>query len=332
MKRVQVEVRVLEAVAALHTIGQIEDDFVECKQEWPAMSASRQLAGSANRAAGQPIIWIIGLDTEGATHSTEGIDPADWCARMTARFDDGVAPDLECHTIVAVSERESVVALQFATDRAPYVCKRDGGGSPEREVPMREGTRTRSAYRHELLRMLSAATRSPMAEILSADVWASWREQEVVSIPGQERPVLFRAQSTYSCRVSLYLEHLASAPVTLPSHRMKISLVSTTVGDERDLAVRVSVPNPTTISGPVLGVHPRNDGLTVTGSGSCTLTGSFETEADLRSEFSSAGWNVFVTLDAVGSMSPVKASCVAAKLPSPNDLDDEQDQIRWSFS
>ena len=41
----------------------IEDDRVELKAEWPdALKAARRIAGHANAARGEPILWLIGVD------------------------------------------------------------------------------------------------------------------------------------------------------------------------------------------------------------------------------------------------------------------------------
>ncbi len=55
----------------------------------------------------------------------------------------------------------------MTTERAPYVIKRQEGQGPfEREVPWRDGNSTRSAHRHELLRLLIAAVAPPDATVV----------------------------------------------------------------------------------------------------------------------------------------------------------------------
>ncbi len=125
----QLEARVLGLVDLVLEGGRIEDDLVECKGQWPEPQnrrSARQLAGAANKARGEPILWIIGLD-EGAHRLTEvgSVDVADWWPAMSSRFDPP-APELELHIVVPVSEGKAVTALRFLTDRSPYVIK-DGG-------------------------------------------------------------------------------------------------------------------------------------------------------------------------------------------------------------
>src|SRR6266511_3058379 len=118
---------------------------------------------------------------------TGGADPVDhrprrgqqssnWCVRGGAgrlvgaghpAHDEGITPGLTS-LIVPVNPEQSVLALYMTTERAPYVIKRqDGQGPFEREVPWRDGNRTRSAYRHELLRLLIAAVAPPDATVVN---------------------------------------------------------------------------------------------------------------------------------------------------------------------
>ena len=157
----QLEVLVLAAVERARKLQPIEDDRIEVKREWPepAKKAS-QLAGSANRARGEVVIYVIGVDEKtGLIHNPGSVEPAVWVAQVAAEFD-GVPPDFLLHQNVPIDENESVVAILFGTDRAPYVVKTSGGNS-EFDVPIRELTRTRSARRDELLRMLVPTTAVP---------------------------------------------------------------------------------------------------------------------------------------------------------------------------
>src|SRR6266536_181000 len=158
-----IEGRVLNLVERVLNGARIEDFRVECKGTWPsAAKAARQIAGHANAARGEPILWIIGLDEDNnrVTGASE-VELADWWAQVTAAHDEGITPGLTS-LIVPVNPEQSVVALYMTTERAPYVIKRqDGQGPFEREVPWRDGNRTRSAYRHELLRLLIAAVAPP---------------------------------------------------------------------------------------------------------------------------------------------------------------------------
>jgi hypothetical protein len=163
-----IEGRVLNLVERILNGARIEDFRVECKGAWPpAAKAARQIAGHANAARGEPILWIIGLDEEGQrVNSVSDVELADWWAQVTAAYDERITPGLTS-LIVPVSAEQSVVALYMTTERAPYVIKRqDGQGPFEREVPWREGNGTRSTHRHELLRLLIAAVAPPDATVV----------------------------------------------------------------------------------------------------------------------------------------------------------------------
>jgi hypothetical protein len=160
-----IEGRVLDLVERVVNGGRIEDFRVECKATWPlAARAARQIAAHANAARREPILWIIGLDED--DHQVRGasdVELADWWAQVLAALDEGIAPGLT-PLVVPVGAGQAVVVLYMTTDRAPYVVKRQNEHGPfEREVPWRDGNRTRSAHRHELVRLLLAAVAPPDA-------------------------------------------------------------------------------------------------------------------------------------------------------------------------
>jgi hypothetical protein len=73
----QLEARVIDLVDLVLAGGRIEDDLVECKSQWPdpqQRSSTRQLAGHANKAHDEPILWIIGIDEK--THTLTQPSPA----------------------------------------------------------------------------------------------------------------------------------------------------------------------------------------------------------------------------------------------------------------
>src|SRR5687768_2802009 len=141
MQTSQLESIVLNAVSQIAAGANPEDDRVEFKRDWPGLDKVRQLAGAANSADGEYLIYVIGVDEKtGEIVSPSSTDPAIWWQQMRAPFDDDVAPDLERQVNVVVSKGKSVVALLFRTDRAPYVLKLANGGKTEREVPIRDAT------------------------------------------------------------------------------------------------------------------------------------------------------------------------------------------------
>lgn len=96
LKQSDIELRVHNALIALEN-GTAEDDLVEFKGAWkdPIMAA-RQLAGSANQAAGELVYWVFGVDGSGGDIDLSSYDPADWWSRVMSRFDQQ-QPDLIAH-------------------------------------------------------------------------------------------------------------------------------------------------------------------------------------------------------------------------------------------
>src|ERR1044072_7659881 len=137
-----------------------EDSRVELKGEWPtsAQKAARRIAGHANAARGEPILWLIGVDENEGVRGVCNFEVSDWYSQVKAQFEGGVAPQLIILNINV--EGQVVVALLFSTDRPPYVVKNaaygsPGGGPVTLETPWRDGTYTRTAGRAELLHILT---------------------------------------------------------------------------------------------------------------------------------------------------------------------------------
>jgi hypothetical protein len=318
----QLEARVIELVDLVLAGKRIEDDLVECKGQWPdpqRRSSTRQLAGHANKAHGEPILWIVGLDenTHMLTHPSP-IEFADWWTAISSRFDPP-APELEHHLVVSVGERQAVTALRFLTERSPYVIM--GGGDDERlerEVPIRDGARTRSARRDELLRLLIPAVAPPSAQLLSARLHARYD-------PGVEGKPSGRTGFQLVAKVFFQQPAMSAGVVMLPAHLMHGRIdVGGTIGflhcelrymSEEDgqptfggTTIRPVVVSPSVV---MHGVARRKDGVVVTGPGTLTVSGATAREGDLRSRlaavsavsidlsFGVAGIDRCIKLDAV---------------------------------
>src|SRR5262249_42752409 len=150
-----------QAVARQH----VEDSHAELKGQWPDVSSvgearktARQIAGHANAARGEPIIWLIGVDERaGRVTGADPVELSNWWAAVSAEFD-GLAPGLT--DINVLHEGQIVVALYFETDRSPFVVKNPAYGSPSGgpvalEVPWRGGRATRTAPPSETVRMFT---------------------------------------------------------------------------------------------------------------------------------------------------------------------------------
>lgn len=185
----------------------IEDSRVELKAGFPSDELgwrkwARRIAGLANAARGEPVLWLVGVNEKRATVPGAGAcDPATWWPRVRRHFD-GVAPRL---IDVAVPHREvTVMALCFETDRAPFVVKNPDGGPVTCEVPWRDGTCVRTARREDLLRLLVPQARLPSVEVLQATL-------ESLAPNGRLGFLL-----------TLYLIPVGGESVTLPLHRATV--------------------------------------------------------------------------------------------------------------
>lgn len=181
MRPAELELLVIELVEAVLRLQPVDDPRVAFKRAWPedAGAAARELAGAANAARGEPVLWLIGVDEDsGAVHACNREDLAGWYGNVCAWFD-GITPTLE-QSLELVIAGEPVVALLFATQRAPFAVRPAAtDASIQREIPWREAKATRSATREELLRMLVPAARLPAASVQSGILTYCWNPKEV---------------------------------------------------------------------------------------------------------------------------------------------------------
>lgn len=157
MKSTDLEMWVRELVSAvIETKQRCEDSRVELKASWPEPEkAADRLAGQANAARGDHILWLIGVDERNHTLiDTNPAELANWLPSVE-RYFDGFAPRLINDVNVRI-DSYAIVALYFETEReAPYLVKYKGGAAyPEYIVPWRHGTRLTAAKREDILRIL----------------------------------------------------------------------------------------------------------------------------------------------------------------------------------
>jgi hypothetical protein len=209
--RVQLEAWVLGVYEKVVSRVRIEDSRVELKAAWPDPARyARRLGGHANAAHGDVVLVVLGLNEETGAVSTERPDLAAWWPQVEAEFE-GVAPRLISDLVVDCGGG-TVTALLIETDRAPYVVRNPKfntreGGPVELEVPWREGTRTRSARRQDLLRVLVPLLRLPQIQVLGAEGSAEW------SRSGEQGGLDWNAV------VQLYVIPSSPEPVVFPFHQ-----------------------------------------------------------------------------------------------------------------
>jgi hypothetical protein len=291
-----------------------EDDFIECKRTWPdPITKARQFAGLLNRAAGRDVVMIVGLDDDGTVTSPGEVDPADWWVGMQARFDE-TPPDLTRHMTVALGDGDYVVALAFDTTRAPFVVKSATGRGPEREVPMRDGSSTRSAYRREIVRLLLPWVRTPSAVLLDASVRVTWSAAvpaKIMSIAGSEAPAKpERVDADGS--MDLFLEHLGPEFVMLPAHGMRIALEA----DGYRVAGEASVwTYPKDAPPSRHGVEIRSDGVLANGPGYIPVTFRVAIPVGAAERFERVSEvSLHLSLVVTGSQSPLVADAIVPRV------------------
>ena len=197
----------------------LEDDRVELKAQWPGdpRRTARQIGGHANQAGADMILWLIGVDEDSRAVVDAGtVEMADWWPKVQRCFDE-LAPSVQ-H--LGVPAQGGVVhALLMDTSRAPYLVKTDGHGGVEREVPWREGNKTRTARRSELLRSVVEEVQVPILECFDGDI--EFAPDTLLPDSGRDQAGL-----DIYIRLDIYIEALA--PCTMPEHRWVATL---SIGD-----------------------------------------------------------------------------------------------------
>lgn len=204
MRRPEVEAWVHRVLDALVDDRSVEDLLVELKSDWPTDfgKAARRVAGHANSAAAQPILWVIGADEKAkAIRGASALDTAKWYAQLKAEFADGWAPAMQLYNIPR--DGTVVAAVIFETDGVPFVVK---GPQGRDEIPWRDSTGTRSARRSEMFSMLAEQARLPDFQILFAEVTCHPTARDTWSWEGG---------------MDLYIAPRDHRVVTFPMHQME---------------------------------------------------------------------------------------------------------------
>ena len=209
MRLIEIESWALRIVDQVARGQPNEDGRVELKTESPTdiPKAARQLAALANPSLGEMVLWIVGVDEKSRTiKGADAQELSNWWNKVEGQFDE-LAPSMQ--NIAVNVGGPVVVALAFGTERAPFVVKSATGGQITREVPWREGNRTGSAHRSDLIRLLTPAVRMPSFEILYADFRA-------------DRSVSGHFGSA-EASMSIYVTPATADRVVFPAHRFSLT-------------------------------------------------------------------------------------------------------------
>jgi len=205
MKPIEIEAWALKIVDAIKRGAPHEDSRVECKAEWIGSSgAARRIAAHANAAGGEPILWLIGLDRQRGVVGAADNELSNWWSSVQSEFNE-IAPSMA--DLLIPIDGKTIVALLFETDRAPFVVKAQAGYL---EVPWREGTRTNSARRSDLVRLLAPVVRLPQFEVRGGSV----------ELREQKQGLRFR----WNIQLDMYVLPSDDRRVVIPFHYVSLRL------------------------------------------------------------------------------------------------------------
>ena len=214
MRAVQIESWALRIIDQVNNNQPNEDFLVELKRDWiEPKKAARRIAGHANAARGENILWLVGVDEKEGVLGASDKELANWYPSVKTYFDE-FAPRMT--SVNVVSKGLTVVALLFETERLPFVVKNpkygsSAGGAVELEVPWREDTTTRSARRSDLVRLLFPISRMPEVEVLSIKL----SEQ----IEGRDEDTGNYLSGVFNISAEMYIAPSDDKRLVIPFHR-----------------------------------------------------------------------------------------------------------------
>jgi hypothetical protein len=249
MRVPQIEAWALRVVERVENGQPHEDVQVELKASWiDPQKAARQIAGHANAARGQPILWLIGVDQERGVVGASREDLADWYAQVQANFDT-VSPSITDLNIE--HDGNTFVAILFETERIPFVVINprfggEAGVAISHEVPWREGTSTRTARRSDLLKLLIPLLGIPEMEVMAGDLTVAVRQDQFL----------------WHIKLQTYVVPEMGTTVAFPFHRSEISVAINEAIQSFPLdAIRMTPPYRPVSAGGML--HSEPDTFTV---------------------------------------------------------------------
>jgi len=279
MKSIAIESWAIGVLDRLSNSDPIEDRRVELKASWPdPVRAARRLAGHANAAHGDSILWLIGADENSGAIGASNNELADWFAQVSKQFD-GLVPGLD--DLCVPYNGQTVVALCFSTDRAPFVVRNPAfgqakSGPVQLEVPWREGTAVRSATRQDLVRLLTPLEELPLIEILDGSIRGVGGQYEKEPFKGYDTSV--RKNFVWQLRLDLYFVPKNAPEIVIPFHSCSatLSMRPLVVGlPMEQLRFNTWKRDPTTnVPASVNSVATQSE-LVLKGPGKTTFTGQF---------------------------------------------------------
>lgn len=271
MTKQEIELWAVRYVQAAVNGRKPEDDRVELKSAWPVSDfhrTARQIAGQANAAHGQPILWVIGVDESKGLVTTVPVEISEWWTQV-GRWFDGPSPGIQ----VVQTELGEVplVALCFETQSAPYLVNaKHESGSAEREVPWREANRTRSARRFELLEMLVERAVLPTYEVLEAKLEMRTHQHDT------QWDLTVKCYADCALNSSVVLPwHRATAAVSIPGQFMDVDFlrIASRSGQASEHGLFGPYGTPT-VQRTLETIHDGHEQLVLTGPGALRFIGT----------------------------------------------------------
>jgi hypothetical protein len=216
VQRIQLEGWALDIIDRVQRHA-FEDANVELKRVWPSEheKAAWQLAGQANAARGEPVLWLIGVDEkEGAVGAPEE-ELANWWSQLSRWFEPP-APRLD--NVTTFVKGRPLVALVFDTAARPFVVRRARNGNEERLIPWREGNSTRTAHRSEMLRLLAPSVLLPEFDVRRFQAEAFDPGPGEVDEAGRPSSPPWTLLNLW-VHLSLYVHLAPGSRLALPAHR-----------------------------------------------------------------------------------------------------------------
>ena len=311
MRMPELEFKVQQAIEQVEAGNLVEDQRIELKRIFllDDRKAARQLAGLANACRGNEVVWIIGLDEEKGVVDIDKEELANWWPKVKKHFC-SPAPVLETNCVVTHNGKP-VVGLCFRTDNLPYLITNPNGGQISREVPWREGNRTRTAKRSDLLKVLVPQMDLPVLEPVHAVVDCTWNQRET-KLAVILNTFVYTSDKTYA---------------TIPFHRNILMLRDTVTGHHFELPIYPDKTNMKKLNNDLFGnlvQHNRNE-VNITGSGVMILQAEKKGLSRIQlQELANHPLEVSCSLFAFNLEAPLKAS-----IELPTMEVDTPHQLQW---
>ncbi len=321
MTKLELEMWVRDIVSRVEAAQPDEDHRVELKSQWKdAKEVVRQLAGHANTARGEQILWIIGVDAKNrVVTGADQKELATWLPQLQSEFNEAIYPELALHLNIPIDEK-SVVGLLFETDRYPYVIKTHGGRS-ELEIPWRDGTRTRSAKRSDLLRLLSPLQKLPSVEVLSASLGVHEDSSQNPETKDVRRFLRWRLD------LSLYISPRTSSQICIPYHQCYGWVAAENCLPMTNFEKVNLWPRSSPFSGAKsLGIHHSISEIYIEGPG--TLQGEVTLETDVKTILTNTIVKAEISLLPIDTEQGI---AIKFLFQNPTQLSDKRISWRWNL-